>query len=787
MFQFENLFCKTQCKLFVRCYEKSFSISCHCFRFWFSKKNSQSIEIFFRNFKKNFLCRIWRQSNFQRCFDHQIFIISIWQFTIKLKISSIDKDDMYRVWWQILERRRALSHASIWHSFSEISRSKSRISSKRQNAFKFFNFSIFLPSLHIFITHLHCLHFLLKFNKIDMSRKRVFDDLNHVIDASTIIKKSKTTSSKPKSLSSFTLMKIHDLVHERDKLFINVIFTSYRVFSLFFNDTILQRIVENINEYAAKHASKKDKSFARKWYFISKEELRAYIATYIYMRIHNQSKVSNYWNRDSIKSSLHSFVYDQIELCRWEQIDRFLRISKFTSSISIVFEKLEKLSEHLRHTFKQYWIIETHFVVDESIQRFQGRSTVTVNISSKSVSKEYKVWVLINADYVLNWLFHATDDKYESMNLNDHWIKIEEFSKTQVVVLNLMIQQDIFDLNKYVVWLNNLFTSTRLLSILRDLEFEVANIVRVIKTKRNELKEKHDIEAQKQQKKKNRNLDTSLSDLKLKYEVQFEWNQLYEIISIDKKITQFAWKDQQMMLFISTIHDDQQKVERFRRKSALIFINARTSRTSFDNLTIKEFFIFDFIDLYNHFMNDVDVIDQFRCYYDTQRVYLKIWKSLWHFLLNTTIINSYKIINIIELRSYAKLRKHDSHKLFRIKLIQKLYDYSTRVVSSLEDFKNYKKKKLIRLIRCASSEEHDLRVKLSENTHYCVSCSINHRIVQKIIVRKFLQKFFLNNILTNKRRQRFFKFNLNCKLCRMYICKSITCWREHLKTCMISN
>ena len=322
--------------------------------------------------------------------------------------------------------------------------------------------------------------------------------------------------------------------------------------------------------------------------------------------------------------------------------------------------------------------------------------------------------------------------------------------------------------------------------MLRNFEFEIANIVRVIKTKKNEYEKKHDIKTQKQQKKKNKKLNTFLNDFKLKYEIQLEWKQLYEIIFVDKKIIQFVWKNQQMMLFMSTIHDDQQKIERFRRKFVLIFINVRTFRVSFDDLTIKKLFIFDFIDFYNHFMNDVDVIDQFRCYYDTQRMHLKIWKFLWHFLLNITIINSYKIINIIELRSYAKFRKHNFHKFFRMKLIQKLYDHFARISSFSKSFKNYKKKKLTQLIRRVFSIKHDIRVQLSENKHYCMSCSINHRKISKIYVRKFLKQLFINNILTKKRRQKCFLTKLNCKLCRMFICKNITCWKKHLKICIIS-
>ena len=213
-------------------------------------------------------------------------------------------------------------------------------------------------------------------------------------------------------------------------------------------------------------------------------------------------------------------MYDHISLKRWQQIDRFLRISQPTSPRPTVFDKLNDLSEHLRHAFKQYWNPGTHLTVDESIQRFQGRSEATVNIPFKPVPEGYKIWVLANSGYVMNWLFHAKGDKNGPVDLNEFWIKEEGFSKTQAVVLDLLTQQGICEDNKHIVWLDNLFTSARLLTILRDLGFGAAGTVRTTKTKRDELEERHDTKAQKQQKEKNRGLDSSLSDLKLKYGAQ---------------------------------------------------------------------------------------------------------------------------------------------------------------------------------------------------------------------------------------------------------------------------
>ena len=126
------------------------------------------------------------------------------------------------------------------------------------------------------------------------------------------------------------------------------------------------------------------------------------------------------------------------------------------------------------------------------------------------------------------------------MDLDKFWTKEKGISKTQTVVLDLLTQKGIFDLNKHVVWLDNLFTSARLLSILRDIDFGAAGTVRVTKTKKDEYEKKHDTDAQKQQKKKNRGLDTVFSDLKLSYGAQIEWEQLYEVIFEDGNVAQFA-------------------------------------------------------------------------------------------------------------------------------------------------------------------------------------------------------------------------------------------------------
>ena len=79
-----------------------------------------------------------------------------------------------------------------------------------------------------------------------------------------------------------------------------------------------------------------------------------------------------------------------------------------------------------------------------------------------------------------------------------------------------------------------------------------------------------------------------------------------------------------MILFVNTIFIDRNIITQMKKKFNKIFTNAKTSRIVFNDLIIKSLLIFDFIYLYNYFMNNVDVANQLRNYYISQRMHLKI-------------------------------------------------------------------------------------------------------------------------------------------------------------------
>ena len=242
---------------------------------------------------------------------------------------------------------------------------------------------------------------------------------------------------------------------------------------------------------------------------------------------------------------------------------------------------------------------------------------------------------------------------------------------------------------------------------------------------------------------------------------------------------QFAWKDQNVVLFISTVSNDRETVKRLRRRPAKTATNARTSRAMFGEMTTKELDIPAFINMYNHYMNGVDNTDQLRSYYNTQRVHLKSWKSLWHFLLDTTIVNIYKIAHCLSKEPYK-----GSHRAFRVQLASQLFEDSERLTGAAV---RPPRLSLSSRVHPAAARDHGRLERMGNKAKACVVYSYVGRKVEKPAeIRKPLMELSVNTVKTSrldirKRPQQTPRGLFGCKLCGIAICNHIRCWKEHLE------
>lgn len=61
---------------------------------------------------------------------------------------------------------------------------------------------------------------------------------------------------------------------------------------------------------------------------------------------------------------------------------------------------------YIRQVSRELWIPGRDVTVDEAMSRFEGRSYDIVTILGKPIPEGYKIWVLAQQGYFLNWVFH---------------------------------------------------------------------------------------------------------------------------------------------------------------------------------------------------------------------------------------------------------------------------------------------------------------------------------------------------------------------------------------------
>ncbi len=125
--------------------------------------------------------------------------------------------------------------------------------------------------------------------------------------------------------------------------------------------------------------------------------------------------------------------------------------------------------------FLKFWVPGRNLAIDECMLRFTGRSYDIITIPSKPISTGYKVWAVAQKGYILSWLWH-------SKGTGPIGIKVPQAlgqNKTAATVpylLQLLPKRPLD--SPYIVWLDNLFSSTKLFGYLRQLGFGATGTAR---------------------------------------------------------------------------------------------------------------------------------------------------------------------------------------------------------------------------------------------------------------------------------------------------------------------
>ena len=191
-----------------------------------------------------------------------------------------------------------------------------------------------------------------------------------------------------------------------------------------------------------------------------------------------------------------------------------------------------------------------------------------------------------------------------------------------------------------------------------------------------------------------------------------------------------------------------------------------------------------FIFWYNHYMCGVDIADQLRSYFTTQRTHRQTWKPLWHFLLDTVIGNCFLLSSYTPTDRRAS--RQEGHKQFRIDLRTALFERSIR--KRKHPAPEHPSRRSTKDIIWVPTAQHKL-IKLFTKEVHCSACIEAGRCtqVQNIGRRKALSDLSPNTTRKPRdskeweRRQRPPRTHFGCSICKIPFCRKDDCWGPHIE------
>lgn len=219
-------------------------------------------------------------------------------------------------------------------------------------------------------------------------------------------------------------------------------------FELFYDDEILDLLVENSNKYAV---------FVGKPFDVTKEEIRLVLAIFLLSGYCVHARNRMYW--DTGADTYHPGVANAISRSRFEQIMRFLHVCDNAAlDAEDKFTKVRPLWVKLNEKWVKYWPQYNEVSIDESMIPYYGHHGTKQHIHGKPIRFGYKAWCMATR---LGYLIQAIPYQGASTgNTNP------DLGVGGSVVTSLVAKlPDNFPVH---VYMDNFFTSFKLLTALKD-------------------------------------------------------------------------------------------------------------------------------------------------------------------------------------------------------------------------------------------------------------------------------------------------------------------------------
>ncbi len=138
------------------------------------------------------------------------------------------------------------------------------------------------------------------------------------------------------------------------------------------------------------------------------------------------SRMRHYWFIN-LNWVMHVLIINFMSRTRWEQIKRYLKIfnllenEKIDTRDSDWWKKLKSLTSEFHKISKTYWLFDNHVFVDKQLVKFKNKNRHTMQIISKAIEVQFKLYSLCRQNYFYDFLFISKiwNQNVEYLSLND--------------------------------------------------------------------------------------------------------------------------------------------------------------------------------------------------------------------------------------------------------------------------------------------------------------------------------------------------------------------------------
>ncbi|KFA53217.1 hypothetical protein S40293_10033 [Stachybotrys chartarum IBT 40293] len=144
------------------------------------------------------------------------------------------------------------------------------------------------------------------------------------------------------------------------------------------------------------------------WSSTSVPEIYLWLAIQIYIGLHRETRLDDHWKVSGPEGHLPSHpIVKYMTFDRFQLLSRRIRISPFSSQPQGPFRPCDEWSDRLQDASLQLWVPGTDLAVDECMIGFEGRAYEKTTVPSKPTPTGFKVWVVAQQGYFLQWIWHT--------------------------------------------------------------------------------------------------------------------------------------------------------------------------------------------------------------------------------------------------------------------------------------------------------------------------------------------------------------------------------------------